>query len=250
MWENLGRQSAAQEVEEQILRELDSGSLSVGERLPPERELAAKLGVSRPTVREAIGSLKARGRVEVVHGRGVFVTEPSSVRDLRSALYSQQHTLGELFAMREVLEVPAAGWAAQRQDTAALDRVGQALERLNTTAARAHPRFDELREMDSAFHLAIVEAAGNRFLRGTLGVLQDILAKGMETTLRIPGRLEKSRHDHEQILEALVSGDPTAARRATRQHVRAAHRAALRRIRTEAAAQGGGEDGTREGGEV
>jgi GntR family transcriptional repressor for pyruvate dehydrogenase complex len=235
MWRRLGRGSVAQQVEAQILEVIESGRLAPGARLPAEREFAEQLGVSRPTLREAIGSLKARGLVRVVHGRGVFVADPETSRELRRALDRQAITMDELYAMREVLEVPAAGWAAAEQDTARLGRVRNALDALNAAGEREPREFAELQRLDAAFHLAIVDAAGNRFLRETLGVLQKILAGGMQTTLMVPGRFEKSRLDHERIMAALLAGDAQAARTAARRHVRAAHRTAVRRLRIEAA---------------
>ncbi|HEY3682772.1 MAG TPA: FCD domain-containing protein [Streptosporangiaceae bacterium] len=233
MWRSLGRGSVARQVETQVVEAIEKGELGPGERLPPEREFAETLGVSRPTVREAIGSLKARGLVRVVHGRGVFVADPATTRELRSALDHEELTMDEMFAMREVLEVPAAGWAAVQQDERALSRVRAALDALNAATEADPPSYADLARLDSAFHLAIVAAAGNRFLRQTLGVLQEIQARGMQTTLAVPGRVEKSRTDHEEILTALVNGNPTAARAAARHHVRAAHRAAVRRLREE-----------------
>ena len=227
MWESLGRGSVTQLVEQQILRVLDEGQLGPGDRLPPEREFAQTLGVSRTTVREALGSLKAQGRVEIRHGQGVFVAEPQTARELRTVLGRHQHTLEELFAMREVLEAPAAQWAAERQDLSKLAEVRKALEALNHATDLGNRDFDELRRLDAAFHLAIVEAAGNRFLSQTLGVLQEMLAQGMETTLSVPGRLRKSRVDHERILAALIAGDGPAARQAARRHVLAARQTAL-----------------------
>lgn len=227
MWESLGRGSVTQLVEQQILRVLDDGQLRPGDRLPPEREFALTLGVSRTTVREALGSLKAQGRVEIRHGQGVYVAQPQTTRELRSSLGRHEHTLEELFAMREVLEAPAAQWAAERQDLPRLAEVRKALETLNHAMDQDPHDFAELEKLDAAFHLAIVEAAGNRFLSQTLGVLQDMLAQGMETTLRVPGRLRKSRVDHERILTALISGDGPAARLAARRHVHAARQTAL-----------------------
>jgi GntR family transcriptional repressor for pyruvate dehydrogenase complex len=81
--------------------------------------------------------------------------------------------------------------------------------------------------------MRIVEAAGNRFLRQTLGVLQEMLAAGMETTLVVPGRLEKSRAEHERLLAAILSGNATTARSEARRHVRNTHAVALRRLESE-----------------
>jgi GntR family transcriptional repressor for pyruvate dehydrogenase complex len=90
-----------------------------------------------------------------------------------------------------------------------------------------------LRDLDAAFHMRIVEAADNRFLRQTLGVLQEMLATSMETTLLIPGRLAKSRAEHERILEAVRRADSTAARNAARRHIRSAQTAARLRLEAE-----------------
>ena len=231
MWESLDRGSTARRIADQVLRVLDEGRLRPGDRLPSERELARLLGVSRPTLREAIGALQAQGRLEVRHGQGVFVAEQATARELRSVLARHEVTESELYAMREVLEVPAAGWAAERGDEKALDRVRQAQEALDTAAADEPRDFAELHRLDAAFHLAVVEAAGNRFLRPTFGVLQDVLTRGTETTLTAPGRLEKARREHERILAALLAGDGSAARTAARRHVRAEYRTAMSRSR-------------------
>ncbi|MBB5157663.1 FadR/GntR family transcriptional regulator [Saccharopolyspora phatthalungensis] len=237
MWERLSPGSVANRVEQQIMQAIDSGRLSPGDRLPPEREFAELLGVSRPTVREAIGALKARGVVRVVHGRGVFIAEPETTRELREALATRHHSISELFAMREVLEVPAAGWAAERQDAEALQRVADVLKTMKEVADQVPRDFDRLQELDAAFHLAIVEAAGNKFLQQTLGVLQRILNEGMQTTLMVPGRVEKSREDHQRILDALLAGDPDAARQAALSHVHAARATALQRLEERAGSQ-------------
>lgn len=234
MWERIGEPGQISDrIERQILALLEAEELRPGDRLPSERELAALMGVSRPSVREAVKSLEAHGRLRVRHGQGVFVADAASARDLRATLAQQEITLGELFAMREVLEVPAAGWAAQAGDRALLAAAGDALTELNEVVDRRPDDFDALEKLDSAFHMRIVEAAGNRFLNQTLGVLQDMMMAGMETTLRIPGRVGRSRAQHERIMAALLAGDANGSRAATRQHIRDAHAAAVRRIEAE-----------------
>jgi GntR family transcriptional regulator, transcriptional repressor for pyruvate dehydrogenase complex len=234
MWQSVAPTGTISDrIAQQIVNLIGSEQLRPGDRLPSERELAALLGVSRPSVREAVKSLEAQGRLVVRHGQGVFVAVPQSQKDLRAALASQQVTLGELFAMREVLEVPAAGWAAAAGDDDRIASISAALDELNT-ASNANPRdFTRLQALDAAFHMRIVEAAGNRFLRQTLGVLQEMLATGMETTLLIPGRLAKSRAEHERILDALQQGDSAAARSAARRHIRSAQAAARIRLQAE-----------------
>jgi GntR family transcriptional repressor for pyruvate dehydrogenase complex len=234
MWQEIGQTgSVSDRIEKQVLDLITAEHLKPGERLPSERDLAALLKVSRPSVREAVKSLEAQGRLHVRHGQGVFVASPASAKNLRAALLQQEITLGELFAMREVLEIPAAGWAARAGDTTRLGAAAEALNALNA-AARARKRdYDRLQQLDAAFHMRIVEAAGNRFLRQTLGVLQEMLAAGMQTTLVVPGRLEASSAEHGQILAALRSGDATAARAGARRHIRGARAVALHRVREE-----------------
>lgn len=202
-----------------------------GGRLPPERELARMLGVSRPALREAVKILEARERLVVKHGQGVFVaTGAGDV--VAQRLANLELTLRELYDMREVLEVPAAGWAAEVATPEGIARLADALAA--EEAARVEPiDFTKLGQLDAAFHLAIVEIADNRFLRQTLGVLQEMLASGMETTLTVPGRVEASRDEHRRIFEAIVAGNPVMARERVETHIIHAREAALTRVRND-----------------
>ena len=105
-WQVIGPRRLTLRIREEILREIDERRLAPGDRLPSERELAELLQVSRPSVREAVTALEVEGRLEVVHGRGVFVAEPETSRRLRASLARHHHDLSELFMMREALEVP------------------------------------------------------------------------------------------------------------------------------------------------
>lgn len=230
LWERLGQGKITDRIAEQIVLLIRHERLRPGDRLPPERELATVLGVSRPSLREAVRSLQAQGHLEVRRGTGVFVAEPHTARELRAAVFQQQLSLDELFAMREVLELPAAAWAAERRDADKLGSVRRAYQALVSAAEEPGVELERLRKLDTTFHLSIVDAAGNRFLEQTAGVLHDMLTAGMRTTLGVPGRLEASREEHERIVTALFAGDAAAARRAARRHIRAAHAAALARI--------------------
>jgi len=217
-WQSLRTSSVNVRIRGQILAFMAESRLLAGARLPSERELAAQLGVSRPSVREAIRTLEAEGRLEVRHGNGVFVV--SSAGDaLRHSLQRSQLDIAEVYAMREVLEVPAARWAAQRRVHAAHDKLLEASQRENVD-------FDELQLLDAAFHQSIVQAAGNQFLEQTQGILAEILVRGMTSTLMVEGRLESSRVEHRAILDAIVEGDGRRAGSAARAHVRAARRTA------------------------
>lgn len=235
-WQQLGHGSLNGRIRVEILRYLKAHRLSAGDRLPSERELAAVLHVSRPSVREAVRSLQAEGHLIVKHGQGVFVAEPAVRRNLRESMTQLDHSLTELFAMREVLEVPAAQWASKRQDGPSLAAVTATFDELSDAIERDPLDFEQLQRLDSQFHLRIVQAAGNRLLEQTQSVLNDLMRTGMRTTLEIEGRLERSRDEHERILTALLGGDTKSAARSARAHVRSARNAANKRLQ-EAAEQ-------------
>lgn len=210
---------------------VEAEHLKPGDRLPPERELALMLGVSRPSLREAIRSLAVQGRVSVRHGQGVFIEDPTTTR-LRSRL-GPAADIEELFAMREVLEVPAAGWAAERATDAELDGIRAAYAELTEAAGSETIDWDLLQRLDARFHEAIVRAGGNRFMLRTLGVLNEVIYAGMETTLRLPGRLQASARDHKALLDSLERRDSKAARAAARRHIKQAWAAARRAVDNE-----------------
>lgn len=217
----------AQRIDTLISRQ----QLEQGARLPSEREMARMLGVSRPALREAVKVLEARGRLVVRHGQGVFVgsgeTDP-----LRSGLLGLEVNLAELYAMREVLEVPAASWAAGRATPEEIAALSDALDL--EEQARIDPiDYERLKKLDAEFHLRIVELAKNRFLSRTLGILQEMISAGMETTLTIPGRVGQARRDHRAIFDAISRQDPEAARAAALAHIQGARDAALERVRME-----------------
>lgn len=236
MWQSVSQSgNVSQRIVAQVERLLSDDKLKPGDRLPAEREMAQLLGVSRPSLREAVRILQAQGRLIVKHGQGVFIASPASEQALRSALGRAEISINELFSMREVLEVPAAGWAAERiTDEETADLQGM-LDALDAAFDSAPDDFQQLSQLDAGFHLKIAEIARNRFLAQTSHVLHDILTSGMKTTLLIPGRREKSRDQHQRILAALTAHDPPAARRAARAHIRSAHHAALLRLANEQA---------------
>lgn len=227
-WKSMRHSNLIVQIRGQLLAYLANESLESGERLPSERELAAKLGVSRPSVREAIKTLEAEGRLDVRHGQGVFVASSIPLTAVQRWMQVNRLDISEAYAMREVLEVPAARWAAERGQPSAIARVRAAHDRLAERSRQEPVDFGQLQLLDAAFHQSIVEAAGNRFLEQTQGVLGEVLVRGMSTTLTVKGRLEASRADHLAILAAIVAGDGSAAAAAARRHVRAAHRTALK----------------------
>ncbi|MFC7465738.1 FadR/GntR family transcriptional regulator [Brachybacterium sp. GCM10030252] len=236
MWEPLTTTYVSTQVSDQIQNLIGTKRLKPGDRLPAERELAHLLHVSRASVREAFKSLQAQGVVDIRHGQGVFVAEPHAAASLRAALIQREIGVEELYAMREVLELPAVEWAAQRRDPDGMAELTEAFSALDACAYAEEIDFERMRMLDTAFHLSTVSAAGNQFLQQTTIVLHEILAAGMATTLRAPGRVEKSRVDHRLIYEAIIAGDAEEARRVAKEHIDAARETAMSRVASAEAA--------------
>lgn len=234
--------SLTERIVERIGNLIETESLRSGERLPSEREMARLLGVSRPALREAVKTLEAHGRLVVRHGQGVFVgpgnVGPGSNDAMRSRLASLEVSLAELFAMRSVLEEPAAAWAAAAATQEQLEGLEEAL-RAEEEARQPPIDFARLGQLDAAFHLRIVQMANNRFLSQTLGILHEMLDAGMETTLTVPGRVERSRQDHRALFEAVRAREPERARQAAAAHIQGAREAAMARVRSDAGFSGG-----------
>lgn len=242
IWQPLARRVL---LSERIVAEIEKvildQRLNAGDRLPREIELAKHLGVSRASLREAIKTLEAQGRLDVKHGRGIFVRQSGPLPNpFMNSLKIDPVDLGELFSMREILEVPAAGWAAQSGDASALLLLRESLMKLDEAGARRPLDLAELQRLDATFHMRIAEASGNKLLVRTMRVLQDILAVSLHTTHLIPGRLERSRRDHRRILKAILAHDAKAAERAMLTHLVEVRRAALSAARWPAHSEGDG----------
>lgn len=232
VWKAVGHKDSLQErIATEVETVIERSHLRPGDRLPPERELATLLGVSRPSLREAIKVLEGRGRLSVKHGQGVFVIRPPTTLDASAGLRSIG--LRELFAMREVLEGPAAEWAARTATAADVAELHRILDRLDIQARRAQPDYERLRQLDISFHLRIAAMSRNRFLGKTMQVLHEMIASSMQTTLTIPGRLERARDEHRAIADAVAAHDGADARRAMLTHIRRAQAAGLARLQAE-----------------
>ncbi|NCV44375.1 MAG: FadR family transcriptional regulator [Actinobacteria bacterium] len=187
-----------------LLDYIESENLNPGDRLAPERELSKKLGISRSSLREAIQVLQTQGRLLVRHGIGVFLAN---------------HSIEELFEMREILEAPAVEWAAQRRSEAQLLAIKEAARALQAAIAESPIDFEKVRLLDMNFHLTIVKSAENQFLNQTLGTLQEIMFRSMDNTLKLPGRIEASEHEHGVIVDAIEKQDQLAARLMIIEHI-------------------------------
>lgn len=217
----------ASRIAEQLLDLIKVQKLHPGDRLPPERQLSELLDVSRPSLREALHILQAKGLVSIRHGQGTFVEEPLVAQELRASMMAREHDLNELYDAREILEVPAAKWAAEKATKEDLRQLRATLNQMDSIAASDDIDYEQLKFLDSKFHLTIVGIAQNRFLNQTLHVLQEVMGMSMETTLRLPGRLEISAKEHAAILDAIENGQGELASKLVHSHILGARKTAL-----------------------
>lgn len=156
---------------EQIVEAIKKGDFPVGSRLPSEFELAEQMGVSRPSIREALSALQAMMLIESRPGSGNYVLRAPSPLDERNAVGLIESEAGclEVMEAREALEPAVAAVAAEKADEAALARLRESLKRMGKFAAQND--FEAYFEADKAFHLALADAAGNPLVSSALGPL-------------------------------------------------------------------------------
>lgn len=214
------RLQRSEEVRRQLEEAIRRGDFAPGERLPSERELVETFGVSRVSVREAIRSLEALGRVKVQQGRGAFVTDRRSGlgEPLARWLEIHQDEVLELQGVRGALDELAAESAVEHYDPEKVAAIVRAHEAFSD-AVESGVSTDELVGLDIDFHVAVAEASGNRLLYDLLSDLHTYLAESRHLVLAVPGRAEQSASEHGRIVEAVLARDAALARAATSRHI-------------------------------
>lgn len=196
-----------------LIEELD---LTPGDRLPPERELASGLGVSRASVRQALVVLEVQGLVDVRHGEGAILRDTRPPDAVLAAVEAHTRQLGEVIEAREALEVKLASLAAERRRQEDLDRIDAALAEM----ASAIERGERGLEGDEHFHGAVTAAARSALLADLMTEIAQAIRASRIESLSQPGRPEDSLVSHRKIAEAIRAGDPAAAAEAMAEHIR------------------------------
>lgn len=211
------------EIAERLDAWIREQGLPPGAQLPTEKALCERFGVSRPVVREAIARLKAEGCVRTRQGSGAYVAERPEVFRLPLPDGLPQDA-DEVFELRHLVETGAAALAAERRDEQDLQRIAAALGRMRT-ALEAHA---DAAGDDDAFHAAIADATHNRALARFAQFMGQQFAHSRKPTWSMgghaAGRAREAQDEHERIYQAIVAGDPTAARRAAAAHLTGAAR--------------------------
>ena len=216
--------SVTDEAIDKIQGLIISGSWGPGDRLPKETELAAQLGLSRNSLREAVRALSQLRVLEVRQGDGTYVTSLEPELLLESTSFVSHLLVGEsaleLFEVRRLLEGAAAGLAAARIDSAGKKALGSKLERMVEAET-----VEELVQADVDFHAIIATATGNMFLTSLLASLSSRTMRARIWRGReVDNALDVTRDEHRRIYEAIASGDPELARAAAMAHIASGER--------------------------
>ena len=207
-----------EQVAEQISKLINKGKLKPGMRLPPERELAKQIKVSRPTVRGAMIALEISGMVEVRVGSGIYVLDTSKQKDkISNKIAEIGYAPLELIEARKEIEGTNAALAAQRIDSKILKRMEKAIDKMVKEDLNGS-------DSDREFHLLVAKATGNRVLEG----ITDYLWQQQQDSpmwIKLIGLMKENKldnvilDDHRNLLDSLRRKDSEQAQKIMRNHL-------------------------------
>jgi GntR family transcriptional repressor for pyruvate dehydrogenase complex len=210
------------QVVRQIRQLIKSGELAPGDQLLPERELAEKLGVSRTSVRQALGVLEGMGVIEITPRDGAYVRHRSlegAIEPLTQLLFQEREQVVYLFEVRQIIETQAARLAAQRRTEADVDY----LRTLNRQYETDLQHEDLAYETNMSFHRGIVETAKNPLLTEIMGTILtatvEVYAVARQASLSSTANLSKFVIEHEHIINAIAQQNPDLAANLLAKHI-------------------------------
>jgi GntR family transcriptional repressor for pyruvate dehydrogenase complex len=204
-------------VADQLTEEIGSRRLKPGDLLPTERELVSSYRVGRSSIREALRMLESRGLIHS-NGNGTFAvasyrTPLDQSLDILVAVSEADY--GELFEVRRILEGETAALAAARRTRDDLRRMGEAVVEMEVGLGSEKQFIDA----DLRFHLTVAEATRNRVLVHLMNAVRALLLRSLASSYHIAGSPERAVDMHHEILDAIATRDPDAARRVMEEHV-------------------------------
>jgi GntR family transcriptional repressor for pyruvate dehydrogenase complex len=213
--QRLMRTRLYEQVAEQITAWIAANGLKAGDRLPPERELATRLGVSRATLSQALVALEVIGVVAVRHGDGTVLTAKPAASRIVNAIRAHADRLPEVIETRDALETKIAALAAARRTDDDLARIDDALRTMEQDIDAGGRGL----EGDERFHGAVTAAAHSLLLAHLMDEIGDLIKESRIESLSQPGRPLDSLAAHRAIAEAIRTGDSAAAATAMHSHV-------------------------------
>lgn len=204
------------QVADELRSVIESGEYAVGDRLPTERELSEQLGISRPTVREALIALEVEGRIRIRVGSGIYVAKPSQAE---ACVPAGMEGPFEVLGAREIVESAVAREAASLAGAAEIDALDAVLARMENGP---HPSAETI-GFDRAFHVAVAGILGNAVLVRFVGELFDQrMTPYFERLSRYfenDASWRLAHTEHRAVRDAIASGNAAAAEAAMRHHL-------------------------------
>jgi DNA-binding FadR family transcriptional regulator len=209
-FERISRRSAVDEVRSQLISLIESDQLKVNALLPSEAELGQHFGVSRPVVREALGSLQTLGYTESQPGRGTRVTS----KVVKVSLSFGQYSSTDLNEIRRFVEVPAAARAAQVRTPDQVKALAETLDEHDraTTAVEAV-------RLDGQFHIGIAKATGNLLVVRLIEDLRETMQAQSLALSEVPQRSASAAREHRAVLDCIRHQDEAGAAAAMVDHL-------------------------------
>ena len=206
------------EVLDGLRRMIESGEIREGERIPTERVLAERFGVSRTCVREALGALKLSGVIQGRPGAGTYLAKasPGGI-DRSDLLLVEEGSPFEILESRKIIEPAIASLAARKATTADVARLADAMESLRVSAEDE----ESLTEADRQFHMCMAEATHNRILIRTLGQILDLMQRIYYPAVGIVGPHDGYYDTHNEVFRNVQERNSRGAERAMRAHLMA-----------------------------
>lgn len=217
-FETIKKSALAEEITRRVLELITEKELRPGDKLPPERELAEMMSVSRPSLREALRALAIMNVIEIRQGDGTYVSslEPQSlVAHLDFVISLDDSTFIQLFEARKIIEAGIAGLAAQNVTDEEILALEACLERFAQNAQDPQA----LLEADLELHQLIAEAARNPILIRIMASISQLGLASRSRTIAIPGVVDQTIMDHQKIVKALEKRDREAAEKAMLTHL-------------------------------
>ncbi len=217
----IAKKKVSDSILEEIRRMILSGELSEGDKLPNQNEFAAKLGVSRPSLREALQVLTQAGAIEQKPGVGtvLIARTPALLTDrVDLPLISDAEATVELMEARRLIEVGLVRLAVAHAEEGELEEIGRVLKSMEESAEPA--RMKEYVEWDLMYHNLIALAAHNRFAKALFQNIRLAFEQFLKEAFSVmPYMLERSLEDHRKIYQALAARDPDEASKAMSEHI-------------------------------
>lgn len=212
----LERPRLYEQVLAQLREHVASAGLGAGDRLPPERELAERLGASRASIKQAIVVLEVQGLVEVRHGGGTYLLSDSLTVEPVDTLVERRRRLPDVLDAREAVETKLAELAALRRTDEDLAEIEAALATMGAQITSG----EHGEEGDRRFHAAVTAAAHSELLAEFMQIMDEAVAESRHESLQQPHRPDRSLKQHRRIATAIGAADPKAAAAAMRRHLR------------------------------